>query len=105
LAIFTDRIICGKCERLFKRKNARGKYKWSCQSTINHSKCGKNLVSEDALIEFISRKLFLMDRTLDKVTLFITDYVERIVVNEKNDFTVFIRGQEPMFMKPNHVHY
>ena len=105
MAIFTGKIYCGNCERMYKRKNDRGKNKWICQGFESLSICAENILSEDAMIEFISRRLFVTDRTLDAVTKFINDHVERIVVKDINDFHVIINGQQHMFMKPGHIHY
>lgn len=105
MAIFTGKIFCGNCEKMFKRKNEKGKFKWSCQGSENFSICTRNILSEDAMIEFISRRLVISERTLETVTQFIEDYVDRIVVKDINEFEVGIRGQEAMFMKPGHIHY
>lgn len=102
MAVFTNKIVCINCENLFQLKYERGKSYWSCQG---NEKCGINIVSEDAMIEFISRRLWSEDRTKEKITYFIEKSVEKIVVKDKNDFDVFIRGQEPMSWKPGHIHY
>jgi hypothetical protein len=102
MAIFTNKIECGNCENVFQQKSERGKSYWSCQGDET---CGINIVSEEAMIEFISRRLWVDDRIKDKITYFIEKSVEKIVVNDKNHFDVFIRGQEPMSWKPGHIHY
>jgi hypothetical protein len=105
MSIFTNKILCGNCEKVFIRKNERGKNKWICESYDLFSNCLSNIVSEDALIEFISRRLWTEDRTPENVMNLIEAKVEKIVVKDLNDFNVSIRGQEAMVWKPGHIHY
>jgi hypothetical protein len=102
MAIFSNKIHCGNCENVFHPNNERGKTYWSCQGD---EKCGINIVSEDAMIEFISRRLWIDDRTKEKITQLVERSVEKIVVKDKNNFDVFFRGQESMSWKPGHIHY
>jgi hypothetical protein len=105
MAIFTSKIHCGNCKNIYIRKNDRGKFKWICQSYEEFSNCLSNIVSEEALIEFISRRFYLEDRILEKVIPFIESSVESIIVKGKNNFEVLIRGQEPMLWRPGHIQY
>jgi hypothetical protein len=105
MAIFTEKMICSNCKNVYIRKIEQGKFRWVCKNFDDFSNCVSNIVSEEAMIEFISRRLYIDERTLENTTKFIEDKLERIVVKGAYDFMVSIRGQEPMFMKPGHFHY
>ena len=47
---FSRKIVCGNCQKLFKRQNRSGKICWGCQTHINNAKdCPVKSIREDAL--------------------------------------------------------
>lgn len=47
---FSRKIVCGNCQKLFKRQSRSGKVCWGCQTHIKHAKdCPVKSIREDAL--------------------------------------------------------
>lgn len=104
MAIFTGKILC-ECGKYYKRKNERGKFKWVCQGYDNYSSCQRNIVDEEGLKEFISRRLFVGERNEDNIAKLIEDRVQRIEIVDKENFTVIFNKEEMMYSKQGHFHY
>lgn len=105
MVLFAGKMFCGNCESAYIRRHERGKYRWTCKSNNGNPECRNNIVSEDAMVEFISRRLYVEERTPDKISKFIEGKLDSVVVNGANNFMVHLKGQDPMFMKPGHIHY
>jgi hypothetical protein len=104
LAIFTGKILC-ECGKHYKRKNERGKFKWVCQGYDNYSSCQRNIVDEEGLKEFISRRLFVGDRNEGNILKLIEDRVQKIEIISKDDFKVTFFNEEIMYQQQGHFHY
>ncbi|PLR99663.1 zinc ribbon domain-containing protein [Bacillus sp. T33-2] len=105
MAVFTGKMICSHCEKLYKRKNERGIFKWVCQGYDNYSSCKRIIVDENRMVEFISRRLKIEERSEENIYNLIMHKVDRIQVSDKNDFIVHMVNQEPMYMKEGQIQY
>ncbi len=103
MAIFSKMMVCKNCgSAMSQHRNENGRNYWSCQRT---DKCSYILVSEDAMVEFIGRRLWYEERTPMKIQRLIETKVEKIEVNDTGAFTVSISGQEPMVWDPPNIYY
>lgn len=106
MAIFTSKIFCSRCKKAYKRKSERGKFKWCDQGYDNSlTDCPRIIIDEEAMRKFIGMRIPLKERTEETIDEFIKHKVSKIVVTEKNNFMIYITGQEEMFIKQGHIHY
>jgi hypothetical protein len=105
LSNYSNKIICGNCGSTYIKKNERGKSKWICQRFEELSSCASKIVSEEALTEFLSRRLWIDERTPESVKHFIETKVEKIVVKDAYNFIASIRGQGPMFWNGPNIQF
>lgn len=104
MATFTGKIICNHCGKFYKRKLERGKYRWVCQGYDNYSECTRIAVDESAMIEFISRRLYVQDRIQDKIERLL-ETVTKITVDGRDNFQVYFENAEPMYRYEGHIQY
>lgn len=104
MAIFTSKILC-ECGKYYKRKNERGKFKWVCQGFEMNTTCQRNIVDEEGMKEFISRRLFVDERNDINIIKLIDERVQRIEIVDKDNFTVIFHKEEMMYRKYGHSHY
>lgn len=99
MPIFTSKIICSHCGKFFKRNIERGKYKWICPDCLLYE------IDEDKMVEFISRRLYVQERTNENIQNLISSKVDKITVEDTDRFKVFIINDLPMYRNECHMHY
>lgn len=99
-SLFYKTIFCFYCQSGMKRKKERGSVKYCCSQYDNFGKCRRNIIEEDYLIELIKKRL-----EVDVTREVVEEYVESIVVEEKNLVEIFIRGQESILMSKTHLRF
>jgi NAD-dependent DNA ligase len=107
MAIFSNKMVCESCGKVFvQHKGENGKNYWSCQGDSEcPNQCANNIVNEDGMLEFISRRLWIGDRTPRKIQHFIDTKVEKIKVKAAYNITVDVMGDKSMLWTPPHFIY
>lgn len=101
MAIFTKKIRCLHCGGNFKRRKNRKKYAWICSRRENgYTNCPRVQLDEDFLISVIERRY---QRKLS--TEEIIEKVEKIEVEDKLLFKIYLKDQEPIIYGRKQIIY
>ena len=83
-----------------KKKRERGSIKYCCSQYDNYGTCRRNMIEEDYLVELINKRL-----EVEVTREVVEEYVESIIVEDRNLVEIFIRGQESILMSQKHLRY
>lgn len=99
--IFTKKIKCLHCEGNFKRRKNRSRYVWICSRRENrYTNCPRVELDEGFLISALEKRY---QRKLSNEE--IVGKVERIEVEDKLLFTIYLNDDEPIIYGKNHIVY
>ena len=100
-SLFAKKIICKHCNGFFKRRIERGKVKYCCTNYEAKKGCTKRIpIEEDFLLAVIEKRF---QRKLSESE--IKELIEKIEIEDKLLFTIWIKDQEPIIYGRNHIVY
>lgn len=99
MAIFSGKIKCLHCQGNFKRRKNRNKYAWICSRRENgYTKCPRVQIDEDFLISCLTRRY---GKELSEKD--IVEKVDKIEVEDKLLFTIYLNDQAPIIYGKNQI--
>jgi hypothetical protein len=100
MSLFKKKVICVHCGGFFKRRKERNKYKMICSRVDNYGDCKRVVIEEDFLISTLEKRF---GRELTDVE--IVEVVEKIEIEDKLLFKIYLKDQEPIIYGRNHIVY
>ena len=100
LSLFYKRIFCIYCGKGMKRKKERGSVKYCCSQYDNFGNCRRNIIEEDYLIELLHKRL-----NTEITREVVEEFVESVVVEDRNLVEIFIKEQESILMSKTHLRF
>ncbi|MBL4955202.1 hypothetical protein JK635_23970 [Neobacillus sp. YIM B02564] len=100
-SLFQRKIFCRICGCSYKRRVERGKIKYCCSySELGKANHKRVVIEESFLINCIERR-FNKKLSYDEIR----GVVEKIEIEDKLLFTIYLNGQEPIIYGRNHIVY
>lgn len=98
MPLFSKKIKCIHCGGNFKAKTERGKRKYICSTYDNYGKCKRIPIEEDFLKQVI-KKRFGENITDEEIK----NKVERIEVEDKLLFKIYLKDDQPIIYGRKHI--
>ena len=99
-SLFNRKLICVHCKGYFKKRTQRNKSIYLCSRVDNYGDCKRIPVDEQFLISAIEKRV---QRKLTHEE--IRDMVDRVEIEDKLLFTIYLNDQEPIVYGRNQIIY
>lgn len=102
MILFSRKIKCAHCNKNFKAKKERGNRVYVCSTYDNYGKCRREVMHQDELI-YLLRKRYGEDFEITKENVQKT--VEKIEVEDKWTFTIYLKNDRPIIYGDDFVQF
>lgn len=102
MILFSRKIKCAHCNRNFKAKKERGNRVYVCSTYDNYGKCRREVMHQDELI-YLLRKRYGEDFEITKEN--VQNTVEKIEVEDKWTFTIYLKNDRPIIYGDDFVQF
>lgn len=102
MTLFSKKIKCLHCGKNFKAKKEREKYKYLCSTYDNKGACKREVLHEEFLVDLLIRRY---GENFEVSKQNIQNTVEKIEVEDKWTFTIYLKNDRPIIYGDDFVQF